>query len=84
MAARQGMDRPRAPERRPAPSQQRERTGPRQYYREVVGEMRKVAWPTRGEVINSTIIVVIGIVVMASIIFGMDYLSLNLVDFIFG
>jgi preprotein translocase SecE subunit len=46
--------------------------------------MRKVAWPTRGEVINSTIVVVIGIVVMASIIFGMDYLSLNLVDFIFG
>ena len=31
-----------------------------------------------------TIIVVIGVVVMASLIFGFDYVSLNLVDFIFG
>jgi len=83
MMAKQGTDKPRAPERRAA-APQRERTGPRQYYREVVGELRKVAWPTRSEVINSSIVVVIGVVVMGALIFGFDYLSLKMVDFIFG
>ena len=84
MMAKQGTDKPRAPERRPASAPQRERTGPRQYYREVMGELRKVAWPTKSEVINSSIVVVIGVVVMGALIFGFDYVSLKLVDFIFG
>jgi preprotein translocase subunit SecE len=84
MMARQGTDKPRAPERRPAGAPQRERTGPRQYYREVMGELKKVAWPTKSEVINSSIVVVIGVVVMGALIFGFDYFSLRLVDFIFG
>jgi preprotein translocase subunit SecE len=86
MMAKQGTDKPkaRAPERRPATAPARERTGPRQYYREVVAELRKVAWPTRSEVINSSIVVVIGVVVMAALIFGMDYLSVELVDMVFG
>ena len=62
----------------------RERTGPVQYYREVVAEMKKVAWPTRSEVINSSIVVVVGVVVMAALIFGFDYLSVEVVDLIFG
>jgi preprotein translocase subunit SecE len=84
MMAKQGTDKPRAPERRATSAPQRERTGPRQYYREVMGELKKVAWPTRSEVINSSIVVIIGVVVMAGIIFGFDYLSLEFVDFIFG
>ena len=43
--AKQGTDKPRPSQSR-QPAVQKERTGPRQYYREVVGEMRKVAWPT--------------------------------------
>jgi preprotein translocase subunit SecE len=84
MMAKQGTDKPRAPERRPSSAPQRERTGPRQYYREVIGELKKVAWPTRSEVINSSIVVVIGVVVMGAAIFGFDYFSLKMVDFIFG
>jgi preprotein translocase subunit SecE len=84
MMAKQGTDKPRGAERRPSAAPQRERTGPVQYYREVVAEMKKVAWPTREETINSSIIVVIGLVVMAALIFGFDYLSIHLVDFIFG
>ena len=45
--ARQGADKPRAPERRSAPNPQVERTGPKQYFSEVRGEMKKVAWPPR-------------------------------------
>jgi preprotein translocase subunit SecE len=84
MMAKQGTDKPRAAERRPSSAPQRERTGPVQYYREVVAEMKKVAWPTREETINSSVVVVIGLVVMAALIFGFDYLSIKLVDFIFG
>jgi preprotein translocase subunit SecE len=84
MMAKQGTDKPRAAERRPSSAPQRERTGPVQYYREVVAEMKKVAWPTREETINSSVIVVIGLVVMAALIFGFDYFSIKLVDFIFG
>jgi preprotein translocase subunit SecE len=80
---RQGGDRPRAPERRPQPAPQRERTGPRQYLTEVRGELRKVAWPTRREVINSTIIVLIAVTFMATLIFGFDYGSAKLVLFLF-
>jgi preprotein translocase subunit SecE len=81
--ARQGADRPRAPERRPGPNPQTERTGPRQYFSEVRGEMKKVAWPPRAEIMNSTLVVVIGLVVMTSIIFLFDWSAVHIVDFVF-
>ena len=83
---RQKSDRPRArPSARPVPRlrRRRERTGPRQYLTEVRGELRKVAWPTRHEVVNSTIIVLIAVVFMTSLIFGYDYFSAKLVLFLF-
>ena len=84
---KQGSDRPRTPqERRAAPAEQvrRERVGPRQYFSEVRGEMKKVAWPTRKEVINSTIVVLIAVVFMTTLIFGFDYGSSKLVLFLFN
>ena len=86
MMAKQGADKPRAPERRtPAPQAQgtKERVGPRQYLTEVRGELRKVAWPTRKEVVNSTLVVLIAIVVMTTLIFGFDYVSGKFVLFLF-
>jgi len=82
---RQGADRPRAPEKRQRPqaAPQRERTSPRQYLSEVKGELRKVAWPTRHEVVNSTIIVLIAVVFMTALIFGYDYVSAKFVLFLF-
>jgi preprotein translocase subunit SecE len=85
---RQGADRPKAPERRTAPAQQqkqtRERTTPKVFLGEVRSEMRKVAWPNRKEVINSTIVVLIAVVFMTSLIFGLDYVSSKFVLFLFG
>jgi preprotein translocase subunit SecE len=81
--AKQGGDKPRAPERRQAPNPQVKRTGPRQYLHEVRDEMKKVAWPPRDEIMQSTIVVVIGLVVMTALIFGFDYVSANFVDFVF-
>jgi preprotein translocase subunit SecE len=86
MMAKQGADKPRAPERRaPAPQKEgsRERVGARQYFAEVKGELKKVAWPTRKEVVNSTLVVLIAVVVMTALIFGFDYLSGKFVLFLF-
>jgi preprotein translocase subunit SecE len=84
MMQRQGADKPRAPERRSAQQQQtRERTSPRTFFSEVRGELRKVAWPTRQEVINSTIVVLIMVTVMTALIFGFDYASAKAVLFLY-
>ena len=84
MAQKQGSDQPKRPERRtPAPAQASERTSPTQFFSEVRGELRKVAWPTRPEVVNSTIIVLIAVVVMTALIFLFDYGSSKFVLFLF-
>ena len=85
MMAKQGSDKPSAPERKSRPAQQhtKERTGPRQFLMEVRGEMRKVAWPTKKEIINSTIIVLIAVVVMTTLIFLFDYASAKFVLFLY-
>jgi preprotein translocase subunit SecE len=89
MMAKQGTDKPRSSgseggkRRQPSAAPQREKVGPRQYLAEVKGELRKVAWPTKKEVVNSTIIVLIAVVVMTSLIFGFDYASAKFVLFLF-
>jgi len=83
MMAKQGDQRRPDARRQQSAAPARERTGPREYFNEVKGEMRKVAWPTKQEVINSSIIVLIAIVVMTTLIFGFDYVSSKFVLFLF-
>src|SRR3546814_14634991 len=59
------------PAARPKPKE--ERTTPAQFVREVKGEMRKVAWPTRAEVINSSIIVLVALILHTAHIGGLAY-----------
>ncbi|GAB4480300.1 MAG: hypothetical protein OHK0031_01310 [Anaerolineales bacterium] len=54
------------------------------YYRETVGELRKVAWPTWPEAKNLTGIVLVVLVVMAIFLGAVDYLGARMVDFILG
>ena len=84
MMAKQGSDKPRARAPDGTPQQARERTSPIAFFSEVRGELRKVAWPTRQEVINSTIVVLIAVVVMTALIFGFDYASAKAVLFLYG
>jgi preprotein translocase subunit SecE len=44
----------------------------RDYIKNVYYEMRKVTWPTRSEVTNSTIVVVVISLIVAVIIFALD------------
>ncbi len=73
-----GADGAPAARKRPAPQAPRpaakdERTGPIQFLREVRGELRKVAWPTRPEVINYSIIVLVTVVVLTTYIATLDF-----------
>ena len=63
----------RAPSRRPAPAKERAHAFP-QFLREVRAELRKVAWPTRPEVRNYSIIVLVTVVVFTTAITVLDYL----------
>jgi len=86
MMARQGTDQPRTPEQRRqavSAAPKREKIGPRKYLDEVRGELRQVAWPNRQEVVNSTIVVLIAVIIMTSLIFGFDYFSSKFVLFLF-
>jgi preprotein translocase subunit SecE len=83
-AQKTGADQPRRPERRaPAAAATSERTSPTQFFSEVRGELRKVAWPTKSEVVNSTIIVLIAVVVMTTLIFAADYVFAKGVLFLY-
>ena len=50
-----------------------ERTSPMQFLREVRGELRKVAWPSRAETVNYSIVVLVTVVVLTAMIYGLDW-----------
>ena len=63
----------------PRPEPREKRTGPREFVKEVRAELRKVAWPTKSETINYSIIVLLALVVLTSFIFVVDYFFSQLV-----
>jgi preprotein translocase subunit SecE len=73
---------PRAPVKPPA--QKKERTKPIQFFREVIGELRKVAWPTRQEVFSYSLVVIVSCVVIAALVFGMDFVFTKAILGLFG
>ena len=50
-----------------------ERTSPVQFSKEVRSELRKVSWPSRAEVINYSIVVLITVVVLTVFIGAIDW-----------
>jgi preprotein translocase subunit SecE len=43
------------------------------FIREIVAELRKVNWPSRKELITYTLVVLVFVIVMASLVNGLDY-----------
>ena len=77
---------PAVPVSEPTPSRQRDtprRTTPVEFLREVRNELRKVAWPSRPEVINYSTVVLVTLVVLVSMIFVLNYLFSKAVLFLF-
>jgi len=44
----------------------------RQFFRDVMLEMKKVSWPSRTEVVNTTLVVVVVLMFFAFFLFGTD------------
>jgi preprotein translocase subunit SecE len=57
----------------PRPTEREKRTKPTEFVKEVRGELRKVAWPTRAETINYSLIVFVALVVLMAFVGLMDY-----------
>ena len=54
------------------------------FYRETVGELRKVSWPTRDEATNLTVIVIIVLVGMAVFLGTVDLIGEQLLKLALG
>ena len=54
------------------------------WYRETIGELRKVNWPTRREATNLTIIVLVVITVMVIVLGSLDVLFAYLLSLVVG
>lgn len=42
------------------------------FFRDTIGEMKKVVWPSKKQIKNNTIIVLVVVLVAAVILFGLD------------
>ena len=62
----------------------RERTKPSQFIREVIAELQKVAWPSRQETFSYSMVVLVSSVLIAALIFGMDFVFTKAVLALFG
>ena len=56
------------------------RTSPRDFLSEVVEQVKKVTWPDRAQLQNSTGIIVVFMLAMALVIFGIDFGVRNILE----
>ncbi len=56
------------------------RTSPGTFLSEVVEQVKKVTWPDRAQLQNSTGIIVLFMLLMALVIFGIDFGVRNILD----
>ena len=61
------------PSRRRTSSAPQQRTPVMQFLREVRAELRKVAWPSRAETTNYSIVVLVTVVLLTAMIYGLDW-----------
>jgi preprotein translocase subunit SecE len=54
------------------------------FLRQVAGEMRRVIWPTRNQVLNYSIVLLVFVVVMGLYVAGLDFIFTEGVLFVFG
>jgi preprotein translocase subunit SecE len=57
---------------------------PARFVRESISELRKVLWPSRHELVTYSIVVIIFVVIMVSIVAGLDIGFARLVLLLFG
>ena len=65
-------------------SKRSSRTTPALFLRQMVGELRKVIWPTRKELVTYTVVSLVFILFMVVIVTSLDYGFTKLVFEVFG
>lgn len=55
----------------------------REFFRDTAGEMKKVTWPTRNEVVGTTTVVIVATIVFALFLWGCDVVFYKAIDFLF-
>ena len=55
----------------------------REFFRDTNGEMKKVTWPTKNEVVGTTVVVLISTIVFALFLWGCDVVFYKAIDFLF-
>jgi len=71
-------------ERKTADLQRKKRTPPSEFLKEVRLELKKVAWPSRQELWSYTVVVLVSVVVLTSLVFGLDFFFSKVVLRVFG
>lgn len=54
------------------------------FFKETRGELKKVTWPTKSQVINNTFVVIIFVLCVGACIWTLDFLMANIIRFIFN
>ncbi|MGD0606876.1 MAG: preprotein translocase subunit SecE [Streptosporangiaceae bacterium] len=62
----------------------RQRTTPALFFRQMVGELRKVIWPTRKELVTYTVVCLTFVIFMVIVVTSLDYGFTKLVFEVFG
>jgi preprotein translocase subunit SecE len=76
-----------APKKKPTKQQavqKKQPRGIRLFYRETMGELRKVSWPTRTEALGLTRVVIIVMILMSILLGGLDWGFFNFFNFLFS
>jgi preprotein translocase subunit SecE len=55
----------------------------REFFGDTMGEMKKVTWPTRNEVVGTTVVVLVSTIVFALFLWGCDVVFYKAIDFLF-
>lgn len=58
-------------------------TTTRDFFRDTTAEMKKVTWPNRQEVIGTTAVVLVAVIIFAVYLWGADVVFYKAIDFLF-
>ena len=56
----------------------------REFFRDTTSEMKKVTWPTRNEVMGTTVVVLVATIIFAVYLWGCDVIFYKAIDFLFS
>jgi len=59
-------------------------TATREFVRDTTAEMKKVTWPNRNEVVNTTVVVLVATVIFAVYLWGCDVIFYKAIDLLFS